>query len=60
MSKPFTITTAISYPNGRPHIGHAYEVIATAGNRTLVASAPGFALSAATANCLWHPRRGSL
>ena len=29
MSSPFTITTAISYPNGRPHIGHAYEVIAT-------------------------------
>lgn len=29
MSEPFTITTAISYPNGRPHIGHAYEVIAT-------------------------------
>src|SRR6478609_6410554 len=29
MSKPFYITTAISYPNGRPHIGHAYEVIAT-------------------------------
>ena len=29
MSKPYTITTAISYPNGRPHIGHAYEVIAT-------------------------------
>jgi len=25
----FYITTAISYPNGRPHIGHAYEVIAT-------------------------------
>jgi methionyl-tRNA synthetase len=24
----FTITTAISYPNGAPHIGHAYEVIA--------------------------------
>ncbi|MGJ8537745.1 MAG: class I tRNA ligase family protein, partial [Parasphingopyxis sp.] len=23
-SKPFYITTAISYPNGRPHIGHAY------------------------------------
>ncbi|MEM6267372.1 MAG: class I tRNA ligase family protein, partial [Pseudomonadota bacterium] len=22
---PFYITTAISYPNGRPHIGHAYE-----------------------------------
>ena len=21
---PFYITTAISYPNGRPHIGHAY------------------------------------
>jgi methionyl-tRNA synthetase len=29
MSSPFTITTAISYPNGRPHIGHAYEAIAT-------------------------------
>ncbi|ALR21220.1 MULTISPECIES: methionine--tRNA ligase [Sphingobium] len=27
--QPYTITTAISYPNGRPHIGHAYEVIAT-------------------------------
>lgn len=25
----FYITTAISYPNGRPHIGHAYELIAT-------------------------------
>ncbi|CAM3238288.1 Methionine--tRNA ligase [Sphingomonas antarctica] len=24
----FYITTAISYPNGRPHIGHAYEAIA--------------------------------
>ena len=24
----FYITTAISYPNGAPHIGHAYEVIA--------------------------------
>src|SRR6476661_2274921 len=29
MGKPFYITTAISYPNGRPHIGHAYEAIAT-------------------------------
>ena len=30
MSKPrFYVTTAISYPNGAPHIGHAYEVIAT-------------------------------
>ena len=29
-SKPkFYITTAISYPNGVPHIGHAYEAIAT-------------------------------
>ena len=28
-AKPFYITTAISYPNGPPHIGHAYEVIAT-------------------------------
>ncbi|MCX8997660.1 methionine--tRNA ligase [Rhizobiaceae bacterium BDR2-2] len=26
---PFYITTAIDYPNGRPHIGHAYEKIAT-------------------------------
>ncbi|MBC7986895.1 MAG: methionine--tRNA ligase [Sphingomonadaceae bacterium] len=29
MPEPFYITTAISYPNGRPHIGHAYEAIAT-------------------------------
>ena len=29
MTKPFYITTAISYPNGVPHIGHAYEAIAT-------------------------------
>ncbi len=27
--KNFFITTAISYPNGRPHIGHAYEIMAT-------------------------------
>jgi methionyl-tRNA synthetase len=27
--KPFYITTAISYPNGSPHIGHAYEMMAT-------------------------------
>jgi methionyl-tRNA synthetase len=26
---PFFITTAIAYPNGAPHIGHAYEAIAT-------------------------------
>ncbi len=25
----YFVTTAIAYPNGRPHIGHAYEVIAT-------------------------------
>src|ERR1700731_2400725 len=25
----FYITTAIAYPNGVPHIGHAYEAIAT-------------------------------
>ncbi|MGY4488060.1 methionyl-tRNA synthetase [Bradyrhizobium sp. LM3.2] len=25
----FYITTAIAYPNGHPHIGHAYEAIAT-------------------------------
>jgi len=28
MAEPFYITTAISYPNGPPHIGHAYEAIA--------------------------------
>ena len=28
MADPFYITTAIHYPNGRPHIGHAYETIA--------------------------------
>jgi methionyl-tRNA synthetase len=28
MSDPFYITTAISYPNGPPHIGHAYEAVA--------------------------------
>jgi methionyl-tRNA synthetase len=28
MSDPFYVTTAISYPNGPPHIGHAYEAIA--------------------------------
>ena len=27
--KNFYITTAIVYPNGAPHIGHAYELIAT-------------------------------
>jgi methionyl-tRNA synthetase len=27
--KRFYITTAISYPNGPPHIGHAYEAMAT-------------------------------
>jgi methionyl-tRNA synthetase len=29
MTGRFYITTAIAYPNGRPHMGHAYEVIAT-------------------------------
>ncbi|MCB1511942.1 MAG: methionine--tRNA ligase [Hyphomicrobiaceae bacterium] len=28
-NQKFYITTAISYPNGAPHIGHAYEAIAT-------------------------------
>jgi methionyl-tRNA synthetase len=28
MADPYYITTAISYPNGKPHIGHAYEAIA--------------------------------
>ena len=27
--KKYYLTTAISYPNGRPHMGHAYEVVAT-------------------------------
>jgi len=26
---PYYLTTAIAYPNGAPHIGHAYEYIAT-------------------------------
>ncbi|MBV8970897.1 MAG: class I tRNA ligase family protein, partial [Sphingomonadaceae bacterium] len=25
----YYITTAIAYPNGKPHMGHAYEVVAT-------------------------------
>ena len=30
MSKtPFYVTTAIAYPNGAPHVGHAYEYVAT-------------------------------
>ncbi|WP_181702660.1 methionine--tRNA ligase [Chthonobacter albigriseus] len=29
MKPTFFITTAISYPNGAPHIGHAYEAMAT-------------------------------
>ncbi|MFL5039224.1 MAG: methionine--tRNA ligase [Xanthobacteraceae bacterium] len=28
-AKPYYLTTAIAYPNGPPHIGFAYEVIAT-------------------------------
>ena len=28
MPEPYYLTTAINYPNGRPHIGHAYEAIA--------------------------------
>ena len=28
MADPYYLTTAINYPNGRPHIGHAYEAIA--------------------------------
>jgi methionyl-tRNA synthetase len=27
--EPTSRFTAISYPNGKPHIGHAYEMIAT-------------------------------
>ena len=29
MSTPYYLTTAIAYPNGAPHIGHAYEYVAT-------------------------------
>ncbi len=29
MTNRFYITTAIAYPNGKPHMGHAYEAIAT-------------------------------
>jgi methionyl-tRNA synthetase len=29
VQQTFYITTAISYPNGPPHIGHAYEALAT-------------------------------
>jgi methionyl-tRNA synthetase len=29
MSEPYYITTAIAYPNGAPHVGHAYEYIAS-------------------------------
>jgi methionyl-tRNA synthetase len=29
MAEPFYVTTAISYPNGKPHIGHAYEAVGT-------------------------------
>jgi methionyl-tRNA synthetase len=28
-NQPYYITTAISYPNDAPHIGHAYEAVAT-------------------------------
>ena len=28
MADPFYLTTAIHYPNGRPHLGHAYETVA--------------------------------
>jgi methionyl-tRNA synthetase len=28
MAETYYLTTAISYPNGKPHIGHAYEAIA--------------------------------
>ena len=29
MNQPFYVTTAIAYPNGVPHIGHAYEYISS-------------------------------
>ena len=27
MADKFYITTAIAYPNGRPHMGHALEIV---------------------------------
>ncbi|SPM35292.1 Methionyl-tRNA synthetase [Mycobacterium rhizamassiliense] len=27
--RPYYVTTAIAYPNGAPHVGHAYEYVAT-------------------------------
>jgi len=27
--RPYYVTTAITYPNAAPHLGHAYEYIAT-------------------------------
>src|SRR6201986_3492067 len=27
--RPYYVTTAITYPNGEPHVGHAYEYVAT-------------------------------
>jgi methionyl-tRNA synthetase len=29
VKRPYYVTTAITYPNGEPHVGHAYEYIAT-------------------------------
>jgi methionyl-tRNA synthetase len=29
VKRPYYVTTAITYPNGDPHVGHAYEYIAT-------------------------------
>ncbi|WP_199254078.1 methionine--tRNA ligase [Mycolicibacterium mengxianglii] len=29
MNQPYYVTTAIAYPNGAPHVGHAYEYIAS-------------------------------
>ena len=29
MTKPFYLTTPIFYPNGVPHIGHAYTALVT-------------------------------
>ena len=36
--KKYYITTAISYPNGAPHIGHAYEVVAVRRDRAVQAA----------------------
>ena len=53
MSQPYLITTAISYPNGPPHIGHAYEAIA--GDAIASARTAGYFVEISRPNAM--PRR---